>query len=122
MRFSLVLLMAVLVPLCAPAQEQKKGGGGPPRNLKILKADEIRPMMRLFTRSLGVRCDYCHVQGDFSSDDNPKKVTARMMITLAHDVNAKFPDGKTHVTCYTCHHGQTMPDVEPPEQPAAAKQ
>ena len=84
-----------------------------PKNLQILKAEDLRPTMMLFTRSLGVRCDFCHVQ-DRSSDENPHKVTARMMLTLAHDINAKFPDGKVHVTCFTCHRGNAKPETDPP--------
>lgn len=116
MRFTISLLLLML-PLCA----QPPQGGAPPahKNLKILKDDEVRPMMGMFTRSLGVRCDYCHMGRDFASDENPKKLTARMMITLAHDVNAKFPDGKMHVTCYTCHRGKTTPETEAPAPPPA---
>jgi hypothetical protein len=63
------------------------------------------------------------VQGDFASDENPKKETARMMLTLARDVNAKFTDGKQHVTCYTCHRGATEPaTAPPPAADGAAKQ
>ena len=121
MRFTISLLFLML-PLCAqPPQEGKKGGERPaPKNLKVLTAEQVMPSMMGFTRALGVRCDYCHMGRDFASDENPKKATARMMITLAHDVNAKFPDGKAHVTCYTCHHGKTMPETEAP--PAAAQQ
>jgi hypothetical protein len=110
-----------LLPLCAqpPQDGQKKGGGRaqePPKNLKILKPEEVMPAMRTFTVALGVNCNYCHVQGDRASDANPKKDIARMMITMAHDVNAKFPDGaeKMHVTCYTCHRGKTEPETAPP--------
>ncbi len=120
MRFSLVLLLTVL-PLCAqpPQEGGRKGGGAPHKNLKIIKDEEVRPMMGAFVRSLGVQCTYCHVQGNFASDDNPKKETARMMITMAHELNAKFPDGKVHVTCYTCHRGKTVPETEaPPPAPA----
>jgi hypothetical protein len=31
------------------------------------------------------------------------------MITMMREINAKFPDGKEHVTCYTCHRGAEMP-------------
>ena len=72
--------------------------------------------MRAFTAALGVQCTFCHVQGDFASDDNPKKETARMMLTMAREINSKFPDGATvrHVSCYTCHRGAQMPATEPP--------
>jgi photosynthetic reaction center cytochrome c subunit len=51
--------------------------------------------------------------GDFASDEKHTKEIARHMITLAKDVNAKFPDGKTHVTCYTCHRGAEVPATAP---------
>jgi hypothetical protein len=58
--------------------------------------------------------------GDNASDENPKKLVARMMMEMVNDINAKFPDGKAHVTCYTCHRGKNMPDmVPPPAAPAA---
>jgi photosynthetic reaction center cytochrome c subunit len=115
MRLTISLLL-LLLPLCAqPPQEGKKGGGGQPhKNLQVLKDDEVRPMMGQFTRALGVNCAYCHIQGKFDSDENPKKLTARMMITMAHDINGKFPDGKMHVSCYTCHRGKTVPEIEAP--------
>jgi len=73
--------------------------------------------MRAFNAGLGVQCTYCHVQGDFASDENPKKETARMMITMAREINAKFADGKQHVTCYTCHRGATEPATAAPAPP-----
>lgn len=51
----------------------------------------------------------CHVQGDNASDENPHKVIARHMIAMTKELNAKFPDGKVHITCYTCHRGQHEP-------------
>jgi hypothetical protein len=72
--------------------------------------------MAAFRAGLGVMCSYCHVQGDFASDDNPKKDIARMMISMAKDINAKFPDGKMHVTCFTCHRGAEEPLTAPPAQ------
>jgi Photosynthetic reaction centre cytochrome C subunit len=70
--------------------------------------------MQSFRTALGVKCDYCHVKGDFASDSNPNKETARNMILMARDINSKFPDGKIHVTCYTCHRGATEPATHPP--------
>ena len=118
------LILAVgllLVPVCLSAQEGKKGPPPPLKNLKILTGEpreQVIMTMRAFTVALGVQCTYCHVQGDFASDDNPKKETARMMLTMARDINSKFPDGQRHVTCYTCHRGATTPATEPPAAPA----
>ena len=125
MRFLLPILL--LLPLCAqPLQDAPQGSpqsGGerkhePPKNLKILKPEQVGGAMRAFTVALGVRCDYCHVRGDFASDDNPKKNTARHMLEMEHQINAHFDDGKMHVSCYTCHRGATEPAVTPPA-PAA---
>jgi hypothetical protein len=106
----------LLVPVCLSAQD-KKGPPPPLKNIKILTGEpreQVIMTMRAFTVALGVQCVYCHVQGDFASDDNPKKETARNMLMLAREVNSKFPDGKRHVTCYTCHRGATEPATEPP--------
>jgi hypothetical protein len=113
----------LLVPVCLSAQEKegKKGPPPTPKNLKILtgeSGEQVIMTMRAFRTALGVQCTFCHVQGDFASDDNPKKETARMMLTMAREINAKFPDGKRHVTCYTCHRGMTEPATEPPAAPA----
>jgi hypothetical protein len=120
MRFLLTLLF--VVPLCAqepPAAPKQARPPQAPKNLKVLKVPpaDIRATMQSFRIGLGVQCDFCHVKGDFASDENPKKDIARKMIVLAQDVNAKFPDGKEHVTCYTCHRGAQEPLTAPP--PAA---
>jgi len=119
MRLILAVVL-LLVPVCLSAQE-KKGPMPPPKNLKILTGDtpeQLIMTMRAFTAALGQKCVFCHVQGDFASDDNPKKNTARMMLTMAREINSKFPDGKRHVSCYTCHRGMTEPATEPPAAPA----
>ena len=106
-----------VIALSANAQDApKKGGGGgrrPPENLKVLKPDvNLRQVMGSYASGLGVRCDYCHIvqpSPNFASDENPKKEIARHMITMVQEINGKFPDGKEHVTCYTCHRGASMP-------------
>ena len=113
--------MLLLLPLCAqqPPQEGGRKGGPPaPKNLKILKPEDIRPMMRAFTVALGQNCGFCHVQGDFASDENPKKTTARHMIEMTQHLNQQFNaamnDTKEYVTCYTCHRGSNQPLTAPP--------
>ena len=101
-------------------EEKKKKGPSPfdnPQNLKILttKGAELRETMQGFNAALGVMCTECHVQGNFASDENPKKETARMMLTMAREINGKFPDGKQHVRCYPCHRGSTEPATEAPK-------
>ena len=41
-------------------------------------------------------------------------MSKRKLMQLVNEVNAKFPDGKVHVSCYTCHRGKTTPDMVPP--------
>lgn len=112
----MVLLLAGAALAQAPEGPHPGGQMPAPKNLKLLEPANLMPAMRAFSAALGVKCEYCHVEGNFASDDNPHKETARMMIVLARDINGKFPDGKRHVTCYTCHRGAT----EPATAPAAA--
>jgi hypothetical protein len=123
MRLILAVVL-LLVPVCLSAQE-KGGRARPPspKNLKILTGETPESSSSdddacVHCTALGVQCMFCHVQGDFASDDNPKKETARMMLTMAREINSKFPDGKRHVSCYTCHRGMTEPATEPPAAPA----
>ena len=85
-----------------------------PKNLKVLKPEEVNAAMGMARTGLGVQCSECHVTGDFSSDDKPMKITARMMFAMTQEINAKFPDGKAHVTCYTCHRAQKEPLMAAP--------
>jgi hypothetical protein len=75
--------------------------------------------MAAYAAGLGVQCGFCHAGRDFASDENPKKAIARNMITMVDEINAKFPDGKVHVTCYTCHRGETEPKMAAEAKPAA---
>src|SRR5258708_27432493 len=114
----LVLSLVLLLPLVAQPQDGQKKGPPPARNLKVLTQEEERPMMGGMRASLGVMCTHCHVQ-DRASDENPKKLIARSMMSMVNEINAKFPDGKIHVTCYTCHRGNLVPEmVAPPAAPA----
>jgi hypothetical protein len=126
-----VRILLCLLFICATSllAQRGRGGGeapvippGPPKNLKILPADvNIQQTMGAFRTALGVQCNYCHAQGDFASDDNPRKNMARNMLRIAADINATFPDGKRHVTCYTCHRGEAKPKTEAPPAGAAPK-
>ena len=119
MRLLLVSALAALSVIALSGQApERKGGGGPPKNLKVLPSTMDRAavvgVMRNFTAALGQQCTYCHVQGQFDSDENPKKDVARMMIKMVQQINMNFPDGKQHVTCFTCHRGAEMPLTAPP--------
>jgi hypothetical protein len=116
----LILSLALLLPLCAQDKEKSDKGKQPPpppTNLKVLKTTsgvEVRQIMRTFTTGLGVQCGYCHEAGNFAADTNMKKDVARHMIEMVQQVNKNFPDGKMHVSCYTCHRGEAEPKTAPP--------
>ncbi len=120
MRFA-VAILAVLLPLYSQEkQEQAKKQIPDPTNLKVLKVSkgpEVMQIMRTFTAGLGVQCSFCHVQGNFASDEKPKKEMARHMIEMTMLINSKFPDGKMRVTCYTCHRGEAEPKTVPEPKP-----
>jgi hypothetical protein len=110
----LLFLFAICALVLSAQEPAKKGPAGPPKNLKVLPADaNLIPTMRAAAAGLGVMCGFCHVE-DRSSDEKPEKLTARMMFAMVKDINAKFPDGKAHVTCYTCHRGAQEPLMAPP--------
>lgn len=115
------LLLPILVGaslFCLQAQDAPKKAPPAPKNLKLLQPSDIRPMMGAFRTALGVQCNYCHVQGAFDSDDNPKKEVARHMIQMTTNINGNFPDGKMHVTCFTCHRGEAEPKTAPEPKPS----
>ena len=123
-----ILLMVAVAALAAFVMfAQDKGGGkgapggkgkAPRVNLKVLPDDaNLIPTMQSFVAGLGLMdkggCNFCH-EMDRASDAKQEKVMARMMIQMAGDINSKFPDGKVHVTCFTCHRGSTEPLTAPP--------
>ncbi|MBP6821550.1 MAG: c-type cytochrome [Acidobacteria bacterium] len=91
--------------------------------LKGLPASQMRAMMNYISASLGMTCGECHVrtgdQWEFDKDDNPHKKIARNMITMTMGINKASFNGRTQVTCFTCHQGHDHPPSVPPI--AAAK-
>jgi hypothetical protein len=86
------------------------------KNIQVLKdmpASQLLETMRVFTWSLGVRCDHCHVPGNFASDDKEDKKMARKMLTMTMAANASAFGGQPEVRCYTCHRGQHEPQNYP---------
>jgi len=82
------------------------------KNIQVLKgvpADQLIPAMQFITASLGVECQFCHVEGAFEKDDRKTKQTARKMIEMMFAINKDNFDGHREVTCYSCHRGSTQP-------------
>jgi hypothetical protein len=95
------------------------------KNIQILKgmpASQLQPVMNYISTSLGVKCDFCHVNKDgewnFAADEKPHKVTAREMMQMVLNVNKTTFKGATEVTCYTCHRGRSHPTGMPFPIPA----
>jgi tetratricopeptide (TPR) repeat protein len=103
------------------------------KNLKVLAPDfppdRLRSVMTGFTRSLGVRCSYCHMgeEGkplttyDFASDSNPKKDVARGMLRMLGTINDQLKEiqpekvDRVNMWCHTCHRGRPLPMTLPEE-------
>jgi hypothetical protein len=90
------------------------------KNIKVLKgipADQVIPAMEFITASLGVDCEFCHVRKErglaFDKDDKKPKEIARKMIEMAMAINKDNFDGKSEVTCYSCHRGAAHPVATP---------
>jgi outer membrane lipoprotein-sorting protein len=99
-------------PSGAPASATPKTASQQFKNMQILKdvpADQIIPAMQFITASLGVDCEYCHVEHAFDKDDKKPKVTARKMMEMMTTINQENFEGHRDVTCYTCHQGSAKP-------------
>ncbi len=86
------------------------------KNIQVLKgqpADQLIPTMQFITASLGVECDFCHVQGAFEKDDKKPKLTARKMMQMMTIINQENFDNHREVTCYSCHRGSAKPVAIP---------
>ena len=82
------------------------------KNIQVLKgvpADQVPVTMRLVATSLGVQCSFCHVQGANDKDDKPEKQTARRMMQMVLATNREHFNGRTAITCFTCHRGNQGP-------------
>jgi photosynthetic reaction center cytochrome c subunit len=77
--------------------------------MKEVPADELFPAMQFITASLGVECDFCHLENAFEKDDKETKQTARKMMRMMSAINKENFDGHREVTCYSCHRGAHKP-------------
>ena len=92
-----------------------------PKNLKVLpkniSSDSLFTIMKIYEKSLNVKCGFCHVVNDstgyenYASDSIRVKEQCRDMMRMTANINKKFfraPD-MAAVTCMTCHRGQKQP-------------
>ena len=59
---------------------------------------QLAGTMSFIATSLGVRCDTCHVTGDFASDAKAEKKTARQMIAMQLGIDKQSFEGRREVT------------------------
>ncbi len=118
----LALGAAILASAQQPQTMEGKTAEQYYKNIQVLQgtpADPLVPAMRVNSASLGVECEFCHVD-DRSKDDKPEKKTARDMMTMVFSINKTSFNGRLQVACETCHHGSNQPLTVPPLPEMAA--
>jgi hypothetical protein len=89
---------------------------------KNISEARMNKEMELFSKSLGVDCQYCHVKNennwDFASDKIGHKKDARAMMIMTNGINSKYfgvdsnsTEPYTVMNCYTCHRGEEFPII-----------
>ena len=108
----------------AKRAEPEKTAGQVHKNIQVLKGlpdSQFFGVMRFMAASLGVGCNYCHVEGTgprenlpWDKDDKEPKRTARKMILMMRGINQENFAGRQIVNCATCHQGNPKPASLPP--------
>jgi photosynthetic reaction center cytochrome c subunit len=104
------------VPTPQAAAASPKKAEGQFKNIQVLKgipAEQVFPTMQFIAASLGVECEFCHVQNAFDKDDKKPKQAARKMMQMMFAINKDNFDGHREITCYSCHRGSAHPAAIP---------
>lgn len=118
---SSVIGLFILARSAVPAQSSQPAASAKTaeqvyKNIQVLKgvpSDQLIPAMQFITTSLGVQCDFCHLENAFEKDDKEPKQTARKMMRMMFSINKDNFEGKREVTCYACHRGAHKPVSTP---------
>ena len=119
-----ILLLSFLVGTSARGQEPAIVDTPTVSVLRGLTVQQFEAEMQLMNQALGVSCGFCHARGNFASETNPRKATARRMIEMVQAIDQQyFPDHRPadgesrlgKVTCFTCHQGSERPKAAPPQ-------
>jgi hypothetical protein len=95
-----------------------------------LPAEQLGPIMEEWTKSLGVKCGFCHVEEktdegktvtNYEKETNPMKDVARDMYVLTTGLNTKEKTVQKSVTCFMCHRGNVVPAGKPAPPKASGK-
>ena len=91
-------------------------------NVKLMgdiPADRFLRIMDIgYRQSVGVSCDYCHVEDRWEADEKRPKRAAREMILMVRMINdhlGKLTEIDTmdaSVNCTTCHRGYVKPALQ----------
>jgi hypothetical protein len=102
-------------------------------NVQVLpfqsKKEMMKYMKKTVSKSLGVKCKYCHNIKDYSDDSNPHKLIAREMMRMVETMNTHLDSafvvaskaGMKHipdipkVDCWMCHHSSTEVEFKKPD-------
>src|ERR1041384_7312664 len=84
-----ILALCALIAVSTSRAQQQQTAEQRYKNIQIFKglpATQLDPTMAFISGSLGVKCNYCHVN-QFDKDDKPTKLAARRMIQMVLDIN-----------------------------------
>ena len=119
---SLTLMVPAVAAIGAQPPPPAMVEGPGVKVLTGLTVPEFEAEMQLMNQALGVSCGHCHARGNFASETNPRKASARKMLEMTKGINQQFfpdykvADGESHlgrVTCFTCHAGEAIPKAAP---------
>jgi len=91
-------------------------GALPP--LDQLPPATLRKVMKTFTKTLGSRCEACHVAGDFAAPTPRKAIALGMWNHFVRGLETK--DGSP-IYCDSCHQGSMTPLLDRHDQKALGR-
>ncbi len=109
--FAIFALM-FFVPKAEMQTKQVETAGQHFKNIKVLNdmpTDQLGKVMNMMSASLGVNCNFCHIEDDFAKEGNEHKDITRDMIKMTFDLNKNYFGGKQEMSCNTCHQGNSHP-------------
>lgn len=86
-----------------------RGMGLDPSNLPELNKltpEQLRKVMGLFSKSLGVDCKFCHTGGNMRASTPHKSVATRMWNEWVHNTQLVTAGANGPIFCDSCHQGR----------------
>ncbi len=102
-------------------------------NVQVLPFESKKEMMKYMkktvSKSLGVKCTFCHNIKDYADDSNPHKLVAREMMRMVISMNTHLDSafsigekaGMKHISdapkvnCWMCHQATTDVEFKKPD-------